>query len=203
MTRRYDLTDVQWTALQPLLPAPHRPGRPPTWTKRQLIDGIRTGTPWRDVPQWYGSWAAVYALFRRWQRDRTWARILTALQAAADASGRIVWDVSIDSTMARAHQHAAGARRRGDLQAEPPGGVAVKPADHALGRSRGALTTKLHLSREQGQKPLSIVLTAGRRGDSPQFIAVLEGIRVPRPAGRPRTRPDRALADGQGVHLPR
>ena len=117
VTRRYDLTDVQWAALQPLLPAPRRPGRPPTWTKRQLIDGIRwrirAGTPWRDVPECYGSWAAVYALFRRWQRDGTWARILTALQAAADASGRIVWDVSIDSTVARAHQHAAGARKRG------------------------------------------------------------------------------------------
>ncbi|MBB4752345.1 transposase [Actinoplanes lobatus] len=57
------------------------------------------------------------------------------------------------------------------------------------------MTTKLHLSCEQGQKPLSIVLTAGQRGDSPQFITVLEGIRVPRPVGRPRTRPDRVLAD--------
>jgi transposase len=117
VTRRYDLTDVEWAALEPLLPTPCRPGRPPTWTKRQLIDGIRwrirAGTPWRDVPECYGSWAAVYALFRRWQRDGTWARILTALQAAADAAGRIVWDVSIDSTVARAHQHAAGARKRG------------------------------------------------------------------------------------------
>jgi transposase len=58
------------------------------------------------------------------------------------------------------------------------------------------LTTKLHLGCEQGQKPLSIVLTAGQRGDSPQFVAVLEGIRVPRlDGGRPRTRPRRVLAD--------
>jgi len=58
------------------------------------------------------------------------------------------------------------------------------------------LTTKLHLACEQGQKPLSIVLTAGHRHDSPQFIAVLAGIRVPRRgAGRPRTRPERVLAD--------
>ena len=117
VTRRHDLTDVQWAALEPLLPVPRRPGRPPTWTKRQLIDGIRwrvrAGTPWRDIPDCYGSWAAAYALFRRWQRDGTWARMLTALQAVADAAGRIVWDVSVDSTVARAHQHAAGARKRG------------------------------------------------------------------------------------------
>jgi transposase len=58
------------------------------------------------------------------------------------------------------------------------------------------LTTKVHLACEQGQKPLSIVITAGQRGDSPQFAAVLDGIRVPRiDRGRPRTRPDRVLAD--------
>jgi transposase len=55
----------------------------------------------------------VYALFRRWQRDGTWRQILTALQAMADAAGRVTWDVSVDSTVARAHQHAAGARKRG------------------------------------------------------------------------------------------
>jgi len=65
-----------------------------------------------------------------------------------------------------------------------------------LGRSRGGLTTKLHLGCEQGQRPLSIVLTAGQRGDSPQFAVVLDGIRVPRlGGGRPRTRPDQVLAD--------
>jgi len=85
---------------------------------------------------------------------------------------------------------------KGDLQAQSPGGVHHEPADHALGRSRGGLTTKLHLGCEQGQRPLSIVLTAGQRGDSPQFAVVLDGIRVPRlHGGRPRTRPDRVLAD--------
>ena len=65
-----------------------------------------------------------------------------------------------------------------------------------LGRSRGGLTTKVHLSAEQGQKPLSLVVTAGQRGDSPQFKPVLESIRVPRRGGgRPRTRPDRVRAD--------
>src|SRR6266536_2395333 len=85
---------------------------------------------------------------------------------------------------------------KGDLQAQPPGGVHHEPADHGLGRSRGGLTTRLHLGCEQGQRPLSIVLTAGQRGDSPQFAVVLDGIRVPRlGGGRPRTRPDQVLAD--------
>jgi transposase len=86
-----------------------------------------------------------------------------------------------------------GARKDSAAQKEPPG---PEPADHALGRSRGGLTVKFHLAVEQGQKPLAIVVTAGQWGDSPQFTAVLNAIRVPRPGGgRPRTRPDRVLAD--------
>jgi transposase len=200
VTRRFDLTDAQWARLEPLLPVPDKPGRPSRWSKRQLIDGIRwrvrVGSPWRDVPACYGSWQAVYALFRRWQRAGIWQQIVTGLQARADAAGLITWDVSVDSTIARAHQHAAGARRQPEMQKEPPGQAVPEPADHALGRSRGGLTTKVHLACEQSQKPLSLVLTAGQRGDSPQFIAVLEGICVPRLGGGPaRTRPDRVLAD--------
>ena len=87
-------------------------------------------------------------------------------------------------------------RGKGDLQAEPPGGVEDELDDHGLGRSRGGLTTKVHLACEQRQKPLSVIVTAGQRGDSPQFQVVLEAIRVPRPGGgHPRTRPDRVLAD--------
>jgi transposase len=194
------LTGEQWAVVEPLLPVGKKAGRPPMWTKRQLIDGIRwrvrTGAPWRDVPARYGPWQTVYGLFRRWQREGVWAAVLTRLQARADAAGLITWDVSVDSTVARAHQHAAGARRRGDLQREPPGGVVAEPDDHGLGRSRGGLTTKVHLAVEQGQKPLSLVITAGQRGDSPQFQAVLERIRVPRVGrGRPRSKPDRVRAD--------
>jgi transposase len=117
VTGRFDLTDAQWAVLAPLLPAGKRAGRPPKWSKRQLIDGIRwrvrVGAPWRDVPAAYGPWQTIYGLFRRWQRDGTWQRILTGLQAHAEAAGLIVWDVSVDSTTARAHQHAAGARKGG------------------------------------------------------------------------------------------
>jgi transposase len=199
--RRGDLTDAQWAVLEPLLPAGKGPGRPAKWSRRQLIDGIRwrvrTGAPWRDVPPWYGCWQTVYGLFRRWHRDGTWARVLDALRARADAAGRVGWDVSVDSTITRAHQHAAGGRGAGDRQVEPPGGVGpAEPADHGLGRSRGGWTTKLHLACDQGQRLLALVVTAGQRGDSPQFEPVLDQISVARPGrARPRTRPDRVLAD--------
>ena len=121
---RADLTDAQWAVLEPLLPKGKKPGRPPVWTKRQLIDGIRwrtrAGCPWRDVPERYGPWASVYGLFRAWQRDGTWAAILTRLQARADAAGLITWEVSVDSTVVRAHQHAAGARKRGICRCSRP-----------------------------------------------------------------------------------
>ncbi|WIY07512.1 transposase [Amycolatopsis mongoliensis] len=83
-TGRADLTDAQWAILEPLLPVGKKPGRPPLWSKRQLLDGIRwrvrVGSPWRDVPPVYGCWQTVYGLFRRWQRAGVWALILAALQ---------------------------------------------------------------------------------------------------------------------------
>ncbi|WKN19690.1 IS5 family transposase [Streptomyces sp. JUS-F4] len=196
---RGDLTDEQWAVLEPLLPKGARLGRPPVWPRRQLIDGIRfrvrTGVPWRDVPAEYGPWSRVYDLFRRWQRNGTWHRLFTRLQSLADAEGAITWDLSVDSTVCRAHQRAAGACKQGELQKEPPGGASTEPVDHGLGRSRGGFTTKLHLAVEQGQKPMSIVVAAGQRGDSPQFEAVLDKVRVPRIGpGRPRVRPDSVRA---------
>lgn len=114
---RYDLANAQWAKLELLLPVRKKTGRPPVHTKRQLIDGIRrrtrAGAPWRDVPERYGPWETVHGLFRRWQRDGTWHCIFERLQARADVEGLITWDVPVDSTIARAHQHAAGACRTG------------------------------------------------------------------------------------------
>ncbi|MER5402691.1 IS5 family transposase [Streptomyces sp. NPDC002599] len=161
-----------------------------------MIDGvrfrIRAGVPWRDVPVEYGLWSRVYDLFRRWQRSGTWQRILTRLQSLVDAKGSITWDLSVDSTVCRAHQHAAGARKQGDLQKEPPGGIFTEPHDHGLGRSRGGFTTKLHLAVEQGQKPMSIVVTAGQRLTAVRTRAG-EGPCAPHRAG-PATRPPRSGA---------
>ena len=179
---RRDLTDRQWRVLEPLL---------------VRCRARRLGRPWRDVPERYGHWQSVYGLFRCWQRAGIWPLVWAKLMAFAEVAGLIGWSVSVDSTIVRAHQHAAGARRDGGAQVEPPGGISGdEPPDHGLGRSRGGLTTKIHLAAEQGRKPMVVVLTAGQRGDSPQFTVVLERVRVAKPGpGRPRRRPDRVLAD--------
>ncbi len=191
---RHDLTDRQWELLEPLLPGSAGRGRPRRWPLRGLVDGVRhrvrVGCPWRDVPDRYGPWWRVYGLFACWQALGVWERVEQALQAMADAAGRIGWQVSVDSTTARAHVHAAGARR--DSVLRHPG----EPDDHGFGRSRGGWSTKIHAACEQGRQMLAFLLTPGQAGDSPQMIPVLERIRVARVGpGRPRSRPDRVLAD--------
>ncbi|MFF3392408.1 IS5 family transposase [Streptomyces sp. NPDC002669] len=195
---RGDLSDEQWSVLESLLPAVGTSRRWPGC--RRLMDGVRwrvrTGVPCRDLPFEYGPWQTVYGLFRRWQRRGVWAPLLTLLQAGADAAGLIFWEVDVDSTICRAHQHAAGTRRPGAVRKEPPGGVSTEPENHGPGRSRGGFTTKIHLAGEQGQKPLSLLVTAGQRRYGPQFEPVLNAIGAPRPgAGRPRSRPLRVRGD--------
>ncbi|WP_327393012.1 transposase [Streptomyces sp. NBC_01186] len=115
--------------LELLLPKGKKPGPPLTWARRQLIDGLRfrdrTGVPWRDMPAEYGPWGRVQDLFRRWQRDGIWHRIFTAVQALADAKELITWDLNVDSMVVRAHQHAAGARKKGSSNRNR---LAVSPA---------------------------------------------------------------------------
>lgn len=115
MPGRGELTDAAWAVIAAQLPTNKRRGRP--WhDHRRIINGIlwrlRTGAPWRDLPERYGPWQTVYDRFVRWQRDGTWDRLLAHVQTRSDAVGEVVWEVSIDSTSIRAHQHAAGARKR-------------------------------------------------------------------------------------------
>ncbi|MFE7978145.1 IS5 family transposase [Streptomyces shenzhenensis] len=185
------LSDAQWARIEPLLPdrTPRRGGR---WRDhREVIDAIafkfRTGTQWVHLPERYGNWRGVYNRLRMWAIDGTWERVFTALMAQADADEDLNWAVSVDSTIVRAHQHAAGARNKG-----APAG---EPGDHAIGRSRGGLTTKIHLAADGRRRPLAFHLTAGQAGDAPAFTDVMTRLRIPRPRGRPRTRSDVVLAD--------
>ena len=82
---------------------------------RPVVEAIcwrfRTGSPWRDLPRDFPSWQTVWWRFDRWAKDGTWDRVLRELQGQAHAVAELEWTVSVDSTVARAHQHAAGARR--------------------------------------------------------------------------------------------
>ncbi|MCZ0993403.1 IS5 family transposase [Streptomyces noursei] len=217
MVRRHELTDAQWQKIEALLPANGRPGG--QWADhRTVINGVlfraRTGVPWPDLPERYGPWQTVYERHRRWSADGTWQQILTELQIEADATDpdgtlakdvekesvqrRREWAVNIDSTSCRAHQHAAGARRRPPRGLSAKGGGARVEDDgrEALGRSRGGLTSKVHLLAVDRARPLTWQISPGQRGDSPMFIPVLEGLRIRRRgSGRPRSRPDRVRGD--------
>ncbi|MFF3959535.1 IS5 family transposase [Streptomyces sp. NPDC001890] len=215
---RGDLSDAEWERLRPFLPVSN--GRCGRWRDhRQVIDGIlhrvRTGVHWRDLPERFGPWKTVYERHRLWSADGTWERLLQQVQAAADAAGAIDWGVSVDSTIVRAHQHAAGARTdpppgprrlKGGRVAGTPGRDSVaeprRPTGgggaggEGLGRSRGGFTSKIHLSADGFCRPLSLIITPGQWADCTQFVMVLEKIRVPRLGlGRPRKKPDSVAAD--------
>ena len=118
---RGDLSNDQWERLQPLLPPQkQRTGRP-ALDHRQIVNGIlwidRTGAPWRDLPQRYGAWSTVASRFYRWQKVGIWEQVLGRLQEQSDAAGQLDWKQHyIDSTIVRAHQHAAGAKRGSQKQ---------------------------------------------------------------------------------------
>ncbi|WP_413787722.1 IS5 family transposase [Streptomyces platensis] len=220
MVSRGDLTDAEWAVLAPLLPTSNnRCGR---WRDhRQVINGIihrlSTGCQWRKPPERFGAWQTVRKRHQLWSADGTWARMLQHVQAVADAEDAIDWNINVGSTSIRAHQHAAGANspathavqrlkrgqrsvhlpRTGARSHAPvsvPGGGGA--AGEALGRSRGGLTTKIHMAADGRCRPLSLIITPGHRADCTQFDQVLEKIRVPRLGlGRPRRLPDSIGAD--------
>jgi transposase len=115
MTRCAVLTEEMWARVEPVLPpVKGRMGRPMR-DHRSLVEGAiyryRTGVAWRDLPAEFGPWQTVWKRHHRFSIDGTWDRVLTVLQAEADAVGEIDWRVSVDSTIARVHQHGATAAR--------------------------------------------------------------------------------------------
>jgi transposase len=73
---------------------------------------LRTGAPWRDLPERYGPWRTVASRFYRWRKAGLWGRLFAAVQQQADANGHLGWDVHyVDGTIVRAPQHAAGAKK--------------------------------------------------------------------------------------------
>ena len=121
MSRSRVLSDAQWSRVEGLLPSSGgRRGRP-FRDHRQVVEGIifryRAGIPWRDLPAEFGPWQTVWKRHHRFTVDGTWDRVLSAVLADADAAGELDWNVSVDSSIMRVHQHGASAAR----SAAPPG----------------------------------------------------------------------------------
>lgn len=190
--KRYELSDEQWARLEPLLP-PQKPktGRPND-DHRTIINGmlwvLNSGAPWRDLPRRYGPVGTVSSRFYRWCRSGVWQPVLEALQALADEAGQVGWELHfIDSTVVRAHQHAAGARKVGRDPEAP---------DEALGRSRGGFTTKIHLRCEGDGKPVTVAVTAGQGHDSQGAPVLMSRGAIKRIGrGRFRLRPATVVGD--------
>jgi transposase len=113
--RRYGLRDGQWERIKDFLPG--REGHVGVTAKdnRRFVEAVlyryRAGIPWRDLPERFGDWKAVHTRHSRWARSGVWERLFQALAADADNEYAM-----IDSTIVRAHQHSAGARKKGDAK---------------------------------------------------------------------------------------
>ncbi|MCS4054665.1 IS5 family transposase [Salinibacter ruber] len=110
--RRYELTDGQFERIEEALPEVDGRGRPYE-NHRKVTGGIfwvlRSGAPWRDLPERYGSWRAAHDRFRRWAEDGTLQSAARKLQGELDAEGHIDWEqLGVDSTTIRASRSAAG-----------------------------------------------------------------------------------------------
>ena len=105
---RYDLTDFEWSVIEPLLPMDRRGPKPRN--NRRVLNGIfwvlRCGAPWRDLPNRYGPYTTAYNRFNRWRKAGVWDRLMDAITKAHDGKLQM-----IDSSIVRVHQHAAGAKK--------------------------------------------------------------------------------------------
>ncbi len=104
---RHELTDKQWKKIEKLLPA--QPGRRAKLGDRNFINSIlwvmKTGAPWRDMPERFGHWKTIYNRFANWAKRGLWQRVCKALQIHVDPIGSL-----LDASVVRAHQDAAGGK---------------------------------------------------------------------------------------------
>jgi transposase len=145
---RYELTDDEWTAIRPMLP--NKPRGVPRVNDRRVLNGIfwvlRSGAPWRDLPDNFGPYTTCYNRFVRWRRAGVWAKIMNALAGAHDAAVQM-----IDTSIVRVHQHGACITRN---------------RRQSMGRSRGGLTSKIHALVDTNGLPVRLALTAGEAHDN-------------------------------------
>ncbi|MEK6477100.1 IS5 family transposase [Catalinimonas sp. 4WD22] len=161
--RRYEISDYDWHRLAPLLPGKSTDISRTAADNRTFINAVlwiaRSGAPWRDLPERYGAWNSVYQRFRRWARKGIWQRVFDQLQEPD-----LDW-LLLDSTIVRAHQHAAGQKSNSEQE--------------CLGRSRGGFSTKIHTCCDALGNPRRFILTPGQCSDHRQAETLL-GEDIPR-----------------------
>jgi transposase len=145
---RYELNDYEWSAIKPMLP--NKPRGVARVNDRRVLNGIfwvlRSGAPWRDLPQSFGPYTTCYNRFVRWRRAGVWGKIMNVLAGAHDAAVQM-----IDTSIVRVHQHGACITRN---------------RRQSMGRSRGGLTSKIHAVVDTNGLPVQLALTAGEAHDN-------------------------------------
>lgn len=159
MLRRHEISDDQWDAIKDLLPGQEGDPGATARDNRLFVNAVlwiaKTGAPWRDLPERFGKWNSVFQRFNRWCKSGVFHTVMEALKDP-DLGALL-----LDSTVIRAHQHAAGAE-------------GSKAEAEALGRSRGGFSTKIHVSCDGLGKPVTIILTPGQDHDVTQGPALIE-----------------------------
>ena len=155
--RRHEISDDNWLRIEHLLPGRTGGHGGVAKDNRRFINAVwyvaKTGIPWRDLPERFGKWDTVFHRFNEWCKGGVWKRVFEAVR-----DPDLEW-LMIDSTVIRAHRHAAGMNGGDD--------------DQALGRSRGGFGTKLHLGVEALGLPLDVHLSPGQDADITHAPAVL------------------------------
>ncbi|MEZ4782436.1 MAG: IS5 family transposase [Candidatus Kapaibacterium sp.] len=146
---RHSLSDEQYARIEPLLPGKASDPGATAKNNRLFIDAVlwilKTGAPWRDLNDRFGNWNTVFQRINRWSKTNRWENILAELQEFD------LDEVQIDSTIVRAHQHAAEQKNAAEAE--------------ALGRSRGGLSSKIHAITDARGRPLVLTLSGGERAD--------------------------------------
>lgn len=130
---RLMLSDEAWARIEAVLATlKSRAGAPPALSDRDFFEAMlymaRAGCPWRDLPDRFGDWNAVYKRFRRWEEAGWWAVLMPRLTDLGEV--RVLF---LDSTIIRAHPHAAGARReKGGPPPRPSAGASAGSAPRSM-----------------------------------------------------------------------
>ncbi|WP_422367395.1 IS5 family transposase [Pelagibius sp.] len=163
MARLYWLSDEEWARIEPYLPRGRRGAH--RVDDRRVISGIvhmlKVGARWRDCPSEYDPYTTIYNRFNRWSKQGVWEDIFYALTGKSV----VVSTTAVDSTHIKAHRSAAGAK--GDFE-------------HAIGRSRGGRTTKIHAITDALGRPIALSITPGQTHDLVGAAMLLERIPTPK-----------------------